>query len=81
MMVRVIECFMYLGYDGYMRDLPRYNIKTAHSLDGKHWVRKGHVCIDFKDNTENALARPYVLLEDGLWRMWFSSAQTLYRLR
>ena len=72
--------FYVSGYEWIHKDLPRYNIKTAYSLDGKHWVREGHVCIDFKDNTENALARPYVLLEDGLWRMWFSYKSTDYRI-
>jgi len=72
--------FYVSGSEWIHKDLPRYNIKTAYSLDGKHWVREGHVCIDFKDNSENALARPYVLLEDGLWRMWFSYKSTDYRI-
>ena len=54
------------------KDLPRYNIKLARSKDGKNWIRDGHICIDFKDNNENALARPYVLYEDNIWKMWFS---------
>ena len=74
--------FYVSGNEWIHKDLPRYNIKTAHSLDGKHWVRKGHVCIDFKDNTENALARPYVLLEDGLAHVVFLQKHRLpYRLR
>jgi len=54
------------------KDLPRYNIKLATSKDGKHWSRDGHICIDFKDDNENALARPYVIYEDNIWKMWFS---------
>lgn len=72
--------FYVSGHEWVHKDLPRYNIKTAYSLDGKHWVREGHVCIDFKDATENALARPYVVKEDGLWRMWFSYKSTDYRI-
>ena len=72
--------FYVSGHEWVHKDLPRYNIKTAHSSDGKHWVREGHVCIDFKDATENALARPFVVLEDGLWRMWFAHKGLAYRL-
>lgn len=62
------------------KDLPRYNIKIGFSKDGKTWQREGHVCIDFKDDSENALARPYVLLEGGIWKMWFAYKGRAYRL-
>ena len=63
------------------KDLPRYNIKMATSIDGKLWRRDGHICIDFKDDNENALARPYVLYEDNTWKMWFSyKGDTAYQL-
>ncbi len=72
--------FYVSGHEWLNKDLPRYNIKTGHSQDGKHWVREGHVCLDFKDDTEHALARPYVILADGLWRMWFSYKSVEYRI-
>ena len=53
-------------------DLPRYNIKYAESRDGVHWERNGVVCIDFASPEETALARPCVLKEGGVYRMWFS---------
>ncbi len=62
------------------KDLPRYNIKLARSKDGKRWNRNGHVCIDFKDDNENALARPYVIYENNIWKMWFSYKGDAYRL-
>lgn len=62
------------------KDLPRYNIKLARSPDGKTWHRDGHVCIDFVDESENALARPYVVREDGVWKMWFAHKGDAYRL-
>ena len=62
------------------KDLPRYNIKLARSKDGKHWDRNGHVCIDFKDDNENALARPYVVYEDNIWKMWFSYKGDAYKI-
>lgn len=62
------------------KDLPRYNIKMARSIDGKVWQRNGHVCIDFKNDSENALARPFVVFEDGVWKMWFAHKGEAYRL-
>jgi len=72
--------FYVSGHEWVHKDLPRYNIKTGYSKDGKHWVREGQVCIDFKDVNENALARPYVIIEDGLWRMWFAYKGLNYRI-
>jgi predicted GH43/DUF377 family glycosyl hydrolase len=52
-------------------DYPRYNIKTAKSLDGYKWTQSGKSCLNLKKN-ERALARPYVLYESGKFRMWYS---------
>jgi predicted GH43/DUF377 family glycosyl hydrolase len=70
------------GHEWIHKHLPRYNIKMAHSDDGKYWKRDGTICIDFKSNLEHALARPYVIYDKGLWKMWFShkSNGTTYRL-
>ncbi len=62
------------------KDLPRYNIKTAWSADGKSWDRRGQICIDFKDESEDALARPFVIVENCLWRMWFAHKGDSYTL-
>src|SRR3546814_9575030 len=62
------------------RDLPRYNIQYATSRDGLHWHRDGTVAIDFASDEENALARPFVLKEDGRYRMWFAHEGEAYRL-
>ena len=61
-------------------DTPRYHIKTAVSDDGLEWRRDGRVCIDFASATETALARPYVLHENGVYRMWFAHKGDAYRL-
>jgi hypothetical protein len=65
------------GTEWINKDLPRYNIQTAVSDDGKNWSRDGTVAIDFAPG-ENALARPYVVKENGLYRMWFSSKGEYY---
>lgn len=61
-------------------DLPRYNIKYAQSKDGINWQRKGRVCIDFKSKKENALARPCVIKEKGIYKMWYSYKGKDYRI-
>ena len=61
-------------------DLPRYNIKYAESRDGLHWERPGIVCIDFASPVENALARPCVRKEDGIYKMWYSYKGENYRI-
>lgn len=62
------------------KDLPRYNIQFAWSDDGKNWMRDGTVCIDFADESENALARPFVVKEEGVYKMWFAHKGNAYRL-
>jgi hypothetical protein len=62
------------------KDLPRYNIQIAESDNGLTWRRDGRVAIDFADDDENALARPFVLKDDGRYKMWFAHKGAAYRL-
>ncbi len=62
------------------KDLPRYNIKYAESNKGIKWKREGKVCIDFKSENENALARPCVIKDEGIYKMWFSYKGDDYRI-
>lgn len=68
------------GVEWVHKDLPRYNIQIANSNDGKVWSKDGLVAIDFEKN-ENALARPYVIKEDNLYKMWFASKGESYQLK
>ncbi|MBN42933.1 MAG: hypothetical protein CL573_05525 [Alphaproteobacteria bacterium] len=61
-------------------DNPRYLIKMANSSDGKNWLRDGKIAINFSDNEEKALARPFVIARDGGWQMWFAHKGDAYRL-
>jgi len=63
-------------------DLPRYNIKSAYSTDGINWIQTGKAAIDFKNSSENALARPCVIKDSDIYRMWFShkSENKTYRI-
>lgn len=62
------------------KDLPRYHIRSAVSTDGLAWDRRGHVCVDFAFDGENALARPWVVQENGIYRMWFAHKGEAYQL-
>jgi len=51
---------------------PIYNVKYAESHDGIKWIRNGHICIDYKNNEEHAIARPCVIFDNGVYHMWYS---------
>jgi hypothetical protein len=57
-----------------------YVIKFAESVDGVHWLRPNHVCIDSASPEEFSICRPSVLSENGLYHMWFSYRGANYRL-
>ena len=67
------------GIEWVNKDLPRYNIQIATSLDGKNWERNGDIAIDFLDG-ENALARPFVYKYKNVLRMLFSAKGTSYKI-
>lgn len=49
-----------------------YNIRYAESTDGINFEREGKVCIDFANEFEYAIARPFVIKENGIYKMWYS---------
>ena len=61
-----------------------YHIRCASSDDGIDWDRKGAICINFDNDYEYAIARPSVLIDNGIYRMWYcyraSKACETYRL-
>lgn len=57
-----------------------YHIKYAESKDGINWERRGVVCIDFKTRDEYAIARPCVIKEGGIYKMWYSYRGESYRI-
>lgn len=70
------------GIEWVHRDFIKYDIKYAESKDGIHWNRDGKACLAFKSKEEYALARPSVLRQDGVYKMWFGyrQAQQTYRI-
>ena len=57
-----------------------YHIKYAESADGIAWKREGFVCIDYKSADEYAISRPCVLKDGDVYRMWFASRGSSYRI-
>jgi hypothetical protein len=60
--------------------IPKYNIKYAESKDGIHWNREAVVCVDNLNDKEHSLARPCVLKENGIYKMWYSYKGQDYRI-
>ena len=49
---------------------PVYQVKYAESRDGRDWVRPNVACLEYQFEGE-ANARPCVIKENGLYRMWY----------
>ena len=49
---------------------PKYEIRYAQSVDGINWNTHDFTCLGSEH--EEAVARPWVIKEDGLYKMWFS---------
>jgi hypothetical protein len=58
----------------------RYNIRYAESDDGITWRRDGHVCVDYGSDEEYAFARPWVIKDADMYRMWFAVRGARYRI-
>jgi len=56
-----------------------YHIKRARSTDGIRWEKYGEVAIDFYEG-EYAIARPWVIRDRDLYRMWYSHRGAAYRI-
>jgi len=57
-----------------------YHIRYAESPDGVAWHRDGHVAIDYAADDEHAFARPWVVRDDDMYRMWFAVRGDRYRI-
>ena len=74
----------YVSGDGWYKKnnqtFPLYNIKYATSKDCVSWLRRGKICIDYKNGSEHAIARPIVIKDDGIYKMWFSYKGNNYKI-
>jgi hypothetical protein len=64
------------------KQLPSYNIKYVESQDGITFGGEGQVAIDMQHQNEYRVGRPYVIRENGTFRMFYGVGTTdkLYRL-
>lgn len=51
---------------------PLYNIAYAESKNGIDWDRPDIISVDFKDSTKGGIARPCVIKENSIYRMWYT---------
>jgi hypothetical protein len=58
----------------------RYHVKYAESDDGIEWRPTGRVCIDYRDASETSIARPCVIKDGALYRMWYCSRGDAYQI-
>lgn len=56
---------------------PRYIIKYAYSHDGISWISTNIICINFKNENEFGFGRPWVIKENGIYKMWYSIRSTV----
>ena len=57
-----------------------YNLKYAESNDGINWIRNNIVAINYKNKEEYAFGRPFVLKENGIFKMWYSFRGDFYKI-
>ncbi len=58
-----------------------YHIKYAESDNLFDWYnRSAHIAIDYKNKNEYAIARPCVIKEKGLYKMWYCYRGSSYRI-
>jgi predicted GH43/DUF377 family glycosyl hydrolase len=70
----------YIDVDGKM--VPRYGLRHLHSADGLRWEGIGQQVMDPDGEDEYGFGRPYVVVEDDQYRMWYSvrSRSKWYRI-
>jgi hypothetical protein len=63
-------------------DGPRhyYDIRYAESRDGLRWLPTGRVCVTYERSGEHAFARPCVVKDGSLYRMWYAVRGERYLL-
>jgi hypothetical protein len=57
-----------------------YDIRYAESADGRRFTATGRVCLTYTSPGEHAFARPCVVKDGALYRMWFAARGERYLL-
>ncbi|RZK16424.1 MAG: hypothetical protein EOO43_14500 [Flavobacterium sp.] len=64
-----ISCTEWVMVNNYPE--PKYHVKYCESKDGIVWKKDGTVCLDY-DEKHQAIGRPSVLFENGVYKMYYS---------
>jgi hypothetical protein len=54
------------------KEVPVVRMVHAESEDGIHWPEAGEPAVDFQDDDEHGIGRPWILRDGDLWRMFYS---------
>ena len=57
-----------------------YNIKYSESIDGISWERNDIIAINYQNKEEYAFGRPHVIIEDGIYKMWYAYRGDYYKI-
>jgi hypothetical protein len=52
--------------------VPTYNLRYLTSPDLKKWSEKGEICLSLSSEDEYGFGRPFVLIEEGKYKLWYS---------
>jgi len=52
--------------------VPVYRVKYLESQDGMKWGGSGELCLDLKNEDEHGIGRPFIIKENGLYKMFYS---------
>jgi hypothetical protein len=55
-----------------------FSLKYAESIDGLTWTRTSKVVLGCNFPHEDAIARPHVIRENGVFKMWYSRKKGAY---
>jgi len=66
---------------GHKKQLPVYDIRYLESPDGINFGDEGQICIKMKDKDEHRVGRPYVVKDDGTYKMFYSVGTKSKRYR
>ncbi len=67
-----------IEWDGSTVSDYEFSLKYAESNDGFNWTRAGEVVLGCDSPHEDAIARPHVIRENGLFKMWYSKKKGPY---
>lgn len=54
------------------KQVPTYNVRYLESVDGQTWAGQGDICLDLEKDDEYGFGRPFVIQENGSYKMWYS---------